>query len=254
MRREARLDPTLFLRRSAAIPKERNHRNMLGTIVNAAAILLGGCIGLLVKKGLSKRISDTVMSCLALIVIYIGIDGSLEGQNVLVTTISMTIGAVIGSLLDLDARFDRFAHFLEHKIVKNPGEGSTFGEGFITASLLFCVGAMAVVGSLNSGLSGNHEVLFAKSLIDGITSIIFAGTLGAGVLLSAVMVFVYQGAITLLAQVIAPFLSEVVIAEMTCIGSLLIIAVGLNMLKVTKIKVMNCVLGIFIPILWYLIF
>jgi uncharacterized membrane protein YqgA involved in biofilm formation len=221
---------------------------MLGTIVNAAAILVGGALGLLLKKGIPERISTGVMQGLGLVVIYIGISGALEGQNALITTVAIVLGGAIGMLLDLDGRFTRLVGKAESRFHKNAEDGSTLGEGFITATLLFCVGAMAVVGSLNSGLSGNHEVLFTKSLLDGVSSFVFASTLGAGVLLSAVAVFVYQGAITLLAQFLAPVLSDAAVAEMTCVGSLLIVAIGLNLLKVTRIKVMDFILAIFIPI------
>lgn len=221
---------------------------MLGTIVNAAAILVGGALGLLLKKGIPERISTGIMQGLGLVVIYIGVSGSLEGQNALIATVSIVAGGAIGMLLDFDGRFTRLVGRAETAFRKHDEAGSTFGEGFITATLLFCVGAMAVVGSLNSGLTGNHEVLFTKSILDGVSSFIFASTLGAGVLLSAVAVFVYQGAITLLAQFLAPVLSDTVVAEMTCVGSLLIVAIGLNLLKVTKIKVMDFILAIFLPI------
>lgn len=220
---------------------------MLGTIVNAAAIAAGGLIGLLLKKGLNERIGDTVMKGVALVVLYIGISGALKGQNVLIATLSIVIGGIIGSAIDLDAQFTNFAHKLEKLFVKNGAENSTFGEAFVTTTLLFCVGAMAVVGSLNSGLTGDHEVLFAKSLLDGVSSVMFGAALGPGVILSAVPVLLYQGAITLLAQVIQPFLSDAAVAEMTCVGSLLIIAIGLNMMGVTKIKVMNYIIGVFLP-------
>ena len=221
---------------------------MLGTIVNVAAIILGGAIGLLLKKGLPERVSGGVMQGLGLICIYVGISGSLNGKNALIATISIVVAGVIGTLLDFDGRFTRFVCRLEKLVVRNGAEGSTFGEGFITATLLFCVGAMAIIGALNSGLSGEHEVLYTKSLLDGVSSVVFAGTLGAGVLLSALPVLIYQGGITLLAQFLAPVLSDSVIAEMTCVGSILIIAIGLNMLKVTKIKVMDFILAVFIPI------
>lgn len=221
---------------------------MIGSIVNAAAIVAGGLLGLLLKKGLPERVTGAVMTGLGLVVVYIGIDGALEGRNVLLTTIAIAIGGAVGSALDLDGHFSGLVHGLEQRFIKHT-EGSTFGEGFITTTVLYCVGAMAVVGSLNSGLSGDHEVLFAKSLLDGISSILFASALGAGVLLSALPVLLYQGAITLLAQFIAPFLSDAVVAEMTCTGSLLLIAIGLNMMGVTKIKVMNYILAIFLPIL-----
>ena len=221
---------------------------MLGTLVNAGAILLGGAIGLIAKKGLNEKLSNAVMTGLGLVVVYIGIDGALSGQNALIATVAMVVGGVVGTLLDLDGLFSRGAHKLETLLVKKDADGR-FGEGFVTATLLFCVGAMAVVGSLNSGLRGDHSLLFTKSLLDGVSSVIFASTFGAGVLLSALAVLVYQGGITLLAQALAPVLTEAAVAEMTCVGSLLIVAIGLNMLGLTKIKVMNYILAIFLPIL-----
>lgn len=221
---------------------------MLGTVVNCLAILLGGGVGLLLKKGLPQRLSDTVMQGVALICIYIGVSGALEGKNVLLATVAMVAGGVLGTLLDLDGGINRLAHRLEARLVGDAAPGGTFGEGFVTATLLYCVGAMAVVGSLNSGLTSNHEVLFTKSMLDGVSAVIFASALGAGVLLSALPVLLYQGAITLLAGALSPVLGDAAVAEMTCVGSLLIVAIGLNMLKLTHIKVMNFVPAIFLPI------
>jgi hypothetical protein len=221
---------------------------MLGTIVNAIAILVGGAIGLLLKKGIPERVSGGIMQGLGLVVIYIGISGMLKGQNPLIATISIVIGGVIGMIFDFDGRFNRFVNGLEQKLAVKGDDGSRFSEAFITTTLLYCVGAMAVVGSLNSGLTGNHEVLYTKSILDGVSAVVFASTLGAGVLLSAVPLFLYQGAITLMAQFLAPVLSDAAVAEMTCVGSLLILAIGLNLLKVTKIKVLDFILAIFLPI------
>lgn len=226
---------------------------MLGTIVNAAAILAGGCLGLLLKKGLPERISSTIMGGVGLAVVYIGISGALEGQNTLVAVLSIVVGAALGSWIDIDRGLNRLGDRAQAAFSKN-SKGGSFAEGFVSATLLFCVGAMAVVGSLQSGLAGDHSTLFAKSLLDGISSMVFASTLGAGVLLSAVAVFVYQGSITLLAQVVAPVLSDAVVAEMTCVGSLLIIGIGLNMLGVTKLKLANYLPAIFLPILFLLVF
>ncbi len=218
---------------------------MLGTFVNAGAILAGSLAGLLLKKGIPEKMNDAIMKGVSLCVVYIGLDGCLEGTNALITILSVVLGAILGCLLDLDARLGSLGNFLERLL--QSGNGS-LSNGFVTASLLFCVGAMAVVGSLQSGLTGDHTTLFAKSLLDGISSIVFAASLGVGVALSAGAVLLYQGAITLLAQALSPVLSEFVIAEMTCVGSLLIIALGLNMLGVTKIKVMNYVPAIFLVI------
>ncbi|MEG1547115.1 MAG: DUF554 domain-containing protein [Clostridia bacterium] len=226
---------------------------MLGTIVNAGAILLGGGIGLLLKKGIPQRVGDAIMKVISLCIIYIGISGALEGNNVLVVVLSIVFGAVLGTLLDLDGRLNRMGERIQRHIVKD-GRESTFAKGLVTSTLLFCVGAMAVVGSLSSGLTGDYSTLYAKSLIDGITAMVFATTMGVGVLFSALFVLIYQGTITLLAQFVAPILSAGVIAEMTCTGSLMIIGLGLNMLGVTKFKVMDYVPGIFIAIGVYKLF
>ena len=222
---------------------------MTGTFVNAIAVIIGSSIGLLLKKGIPQRFSDSIMKAVALCVIYIGIDGCLQGNNTLVAIISMAVGALIGELLRLDDGLNGLGKKLESKFSKNNTEESSVAKGFVTASLLFCVGAMAIVGSLESGINGNHEILFSKSLLDFISSVIFSASMGIGVMLSAVFVFVYQGLITLLAQFVGPYLSDSVIAEMTCTGSILIIALGLNMLGVTKLKVMNYIPAVFLPIL-----
>lgn len=221
---------------------------MLGVTVNALAIILGGFLGLLVKKGVPERFSDAIMKGLGLCVLYIAIDGALEGTNVLVLIISVAIGAIVGTLLKLDEGIRTLGDKLEQKF-KSGDEKSTFAEGFVTASLLFCVGAMAVVGSLDAGLTGDNSTLYTKALLDGIMSIVFASTLGVGVLFSGALVFVYQGAIALLAGVIQPLLTDYSIAEMSCVGSVLMIAVALNMMNITKIKVMNLVPAVFIPII-----
>ena len=223
---------------------------LLGTFVNTVAVIIGGSIGLLLKKGLPERIADTIMKGIGLCVLYIGIDGCLEGNNALITILSAAIGALIGELLDLDGKINRLGGWLERKTSKTANdEKNTIAKGFVSASLLFCVGAMTIVGSLNSGLSGDHQMLYTKSLLDFIAAIIFASSLGFGVLFSALFVLVYQGSITLLAGFVAPFLTDVVIAEMTCIGSVLIMGIGLNMLGITKLKMMNYVPAIFLPIL-----
>ncbi len=237
---------------------------MLGTLVNAGAIVIGGALGLLLKKGLPKKMADTLMVGLGLCTLYIGISGCLEGENTLVLIVSMVIGTILGELIDLDDKINRLGQFLERKFAGKKateennedsqdtsvlGKKVSLAEGFVTSSLLFCVGAMAIVGSLQSGLTGNHETLFAKSMLDFVAGIIFASTLGAGVMLSASLLFVYQGSITLLAHVIEPFLTDPVIAEMNCVGNVIIIGLAMNMLGISKFKVMNLVPAIFLPIL-----
>ena len=222
---------------------------MLGTIVNTIAVVIGAAIGMLVKKGIPERLSDTMMKGIGLCTLFLGISGSLKGQNSLILIISMVVGALIGEGIDLDAKLNRFGSWIESKFKSKDGEKISIAEGFVSASLLFCVGAMTIVGSLQSGLQGDHEMLFNKSMLDFVSSIIFASTMGVGVMLSAAFVFVYQGTITLAAQWGAPFLTETIIAEMTCVGSVIIIGIALNLLGITKLKVMNYVPAIFIPIL-----
>lgn len=222
---------------------------LLGTLVNVAAVIVGGGIGLLLKKGLNERLSDLVMKGLALCVMYVGISGALEGENTLIAILSIAVGALIGGLPDLDKYLNRLGEKLEQRFKKEGDDSSAFAQGFVAASLLFCVGAMSIVGSLQSGLTGDHTTIFTKSLLDFIAAIVLASSLGAGVLLSGAFVLVYQGGITLLAGTLSPLLSESTVNEMTCVGSLLIIGLALNMLGVTNLKLMNYVPAIFMPIL-----
>lgn len=221
--------------------------HMLGALVNAGAVFVGGLLGALLGRLLNKKIGDAVMAGLALAVIYIGYSGSLAGSHTLVAILSLVIGAVIGTLLRLEDRVRSLGARLEKLVSK--GDSGDFAKGFVSASLLFCVGAMAITGPLDSGLRNNHTTQYVKALIDGIGAVIFASNLGFGVLFSAFCILIYQGGITLLAGLIAPYLSELVIGEVTCVGSLLVLALGLNMLNVTKIKVMDYVPAVFLPIL-----
>ena len=212
---------------------------MLGVLVNTATVILGSLIGLLGKRGIPEKVEKAVMTAIALCTVYIGIDGALSGNNVLVLILSMILGAAAGTLLDLDGAIARLGAWVEGRFRKKESGAVSVAEGFITASLLFCVGAMTIVGSLNAGLRGDNNMLFTKSLLDFCSSIMLAASLGVGVLCSAAFVFVFQGALVLLSQVVAPLLSEAAIAEITCAGSLMILALGLNLLGITKIKVAN---------------
>ena len=227
---------------------------MIGTIVNALAII-GGCLaGLVVKGKLTEKISSTIMNGLALCVLYIGISGALKGDDTLQMIICITVGALIGEIIDFDKRLNDLGSIIEKKInskKKNKdNEKISISEGFVTSSLLFCVGAMAVVGSLESGLQGSNTTLFAKSMLDGVSSIIFTSSLGIGVMLSSIAVFLYQGSISLLAGCLSSVLTEGIISNMSAVGSLLIVGLGFNMLGATKIKVANLLPAIFIPIIF----
>lgn len=221
---------------------------LFGTLVNTIAVIAGGFLGLLLNSRFPKHLSESLMKALGLCTLLIGINGVLKGENQLITIVAMAAGTVIGELLDLDGKLNSLGQLLQSKFKKS-GERVSIAEAFINASLLFCVGAMAIVGSLQSGLTGENQMIYTKSLLDFTAAIIFASTLGIGVLFSSALVFVYQGAIVLLAHYIAPYLTDTVVAEMTCVGSLIIIGLALNMLGITKLKVMNYVPAIFLPIL-----
>lgn len=226
---------------------------MFGVIVNSLAIICGGLLGLIVNKGIPKRLDKSIMDGLALVVTYMGISGALKGDNPLYVIISMVIGIIIGELIDIDKLLNKFGLYLDDKISnKNTYtsyEENNISKGFVSSSLLYCVGAMAVVGSIQSGLSNDYSVLFAKSVLDGVSSIFFAASMGVGVLLSSIAVFLYEGIITLGASGLSSILSTNVITYMTCVGSLLIMAMGLNMLKICNIKVANMLPAMFIPII-----
>lgn len=220
---------------------------MLGVLVNVATVIIGSLIGLIFKKSLPERLAKSLTTAVALAVLYIGVDGMLSGENTLVLVISLVLGALIGTLLNLDKKINILGRYIERKF--GGDENGTVTEGFVSATLLFCVGAMTVVGALQSGLTGNHETQYTKAILDLISSIVLASTLGIGVILAGASVFVIQGSIVLLAHIIAPFLNDYVVAEITCAGSVLIVALAFNMLGITKIKIMNLMPAVFIPII-----
>ncbi len=228
---------------------------LIGTLVNTGTVLAGSGIGMLLGNIIPERLQDTVMKGLGLCTMFIGITGMLDGGNALITILSVVIGAVIGELLDLDGRLNRFSRKLESKFQKGGSSRSTFAEGFVTATLVFCVGAMTIVGALQDGLTGNHELLFTKATLDFVSSMIFASSLGIGVMLAAGSVFLIQGSIACLAGFLAPLLQNTcsagttTITEMVVVGSVLILGLGMNLIGITKLKIMNYVPAIFLPIL-----
>ena len=229
---------------------------LFGTIVNTVGVLGGSLIGLVIHKllhrGIPTRYSERIMQGIGLCTIYIAASSLLDGSKTLVTVLSMVLGAVIGELLDLDGKITRIGQKLEGRF-GGSGEGS-FVRGFLSATLLFCVGTMAILGSLDAGLRNDHATLLAKSVMDTISACIFASTLGLGVLFSAVPLFLYQGGITLLSSVVGPYLTEGVIAEMNTVGSLLLLGLSLDLLGIKKLKLMNYIPAIFLPILLYQFF
>ncbi|NLT47989.1 MAG: DUF554 domain-containing protein [Clostridiales bacterium] len=227
---------------------------MIGVLVNTATVIIGSLVGLLFKKSISRRFTDAIMLGIGLCTIYIGISGTLEGENTLILILSIVLGAVIGTGLDIDKRINDLGDWIGRRFKKAEGDSVSVAEGFVTASLLFCIGAMTIVGSLNAGLTGDNEMLFTKSLLDLISSAILSVSLGIGVMFAAAFVFAFQGSIVLLAQSLQPILTDSAIGEITCAGSLLIVALGLNLIGVTKIKVANYLPAIVVaPLLSWLL-
>ena len=227
---------------------------MLGVIVNTFTVIVGSIIGLLFKKGIPERVTSAIMKGIGLCTLYIGISGSLKGENTLILIISMVIGISIGTLIDIDDKINTLGNFIEKKFNKGRGEVSV-SKGFVTASLLFCIGAMTIVGSLNAGLTGDNEMLFTKSTLDFFSACMLSVSLGIGVLFSSAFVFVFQGALVLAAVFISPILTDAAIAEMICVGSVMIIGLGTNLLDITNLKIANMLPAIAVaPILCYIIY
>ncbi|MCR4440583.1 MAG: DUF554 domain-containing protein [Peptococcaceae bacterium] len=209
---------------------------MLGTVVNAGAIAFGALVGIILRTGIPQKYKDTVMQALGIAVALIGIKMALQTRNELIVIISLAAGAVVGEALGIERALEKLGERLQKTLNSSDGD---FVKGFVTCSLVYCVGAMSIMGALESGLTGQHKILFAKSLLDGISSIIFASTMGVGVIFSGLSVLFYQGGLTLLAGSVKVFMTEAVIAEMTSTGGLLILAISANILGLTKFKTAN---------------
>lgn len=220
---------------------------LLGTLVNTGSVLLGSTIGILLKKGIPERLCDTLFKALGLVTMFIGISGCLCDADIMVVVVSLIFGAVLGEFINLDKQVNRFGKLIENKFDKNNPD-SRVAEGFVSASMLFCVGSMTIVGCLQAGLKGDNSILFTKSALDLCSSMIFASTMGIGVVFSAIFVLAYQGLLTVLAVWVSPFLSEAVIANMSCVGYIIIIGLGLTLLGVLKAKITNLVPAMFLPI------
>lgn len=220
---------------------------MLGPAVNGVAILIGALVGLLLRHGIKEETNETIMQGMSLAVIAIGLKGGLESNNFLVVIGSIAIGCWIGEIMNIHGWLEGLGHKLESRF---KGGNSSISKGFVTGTVIYCSGAMAIVGAMESGF-GNHQTLFTKSVIDGITAILFTSTFGIGVAFSAIPVFLYEGLISFLSVFVKDYLSEFMIADMSAVGGLLILAIGLNVLGVVKIRVANMLPAVFTPILIY---
>ena len=222
---------------------------LFGALINALLIIAGSIVGRIFKN-IPESMKSTVLSIIGLAVALLGIKMGFESDNFIILVISLVVGTVIGEWLDIDKQMNRLGQWVESLFSKKRTDNNqiNIAEGFVTASLIFVVGSMAVIGALDSGLSNDHNVLITKGIIDGFTSIILASTLGIGVLLSSIPVFVYQGLIALFAGAISSFIPDralqMFITEMTAVGGVMIFAIGLNIAGLTKIKAANLLPGI----------
>ncbi|MDR0316720.1 MAG: DUF554 domain-containing protein [Treponema sp.] len=245
---------------------------MTGPIVNAVVVVVCALAGTFIIRGIPSRIEDLIKKAIGLSIIFVGIKGALENEHILLLIISMVAGAIIGELINIDKWMNKLGLWAERKLgmdknktgksavegiqagEKQPEAGGkaghSFSKGFVSASIIFCTGSMAIVGSMQSGLQGNHEILFAKTILDGAVSLVFGASFGIGVAFAAIPVLLYEGGIVLASLAIRDYLRPEIIREMSAVGSLIIAAIGFNFLGVKEIKVANLIPAIFIPWLW----
>lgn len=222
---------------------------MIYNLINGAGIIIGTLIGLLLKKGVPENISNSVMKAIALAVLYIGLSTSFEGKNTTVMIVSLAIGTVIGEILNFDKMINELGNSLQKKLAKN-NDNSNLSKAFVTTTILFCAGAMGIVGAMQAGLNGNGDILIAKTMIDSIVSVIFTATLGYGVIFSSISVVLYQGIFVLLASILSSVLSADVISSISAVGGISIIGLSINLLFDKDIKIANMLPSIFIPIIF----
>ena len=217
----------------------------LGTLANCAAIVCGALAGLFLKRGLPEKWQETMMGGIALCIFVIGVQMALKTNHIIITIMSLVIGAVIGEALDIEGAVQRLGDFLGGRLAGGDGSAaSRIAEGFVSASILFCTGAMAIVGSIQDGLARDYSTLLAKATLDGLIAMVMSANLGVGVTLSAASVGVYQGGITALAGVVEPFITREILAELTAAGGVMIMAIGTNMLRITHLRIGSMLPGI----------
>ena len=216
----------------------------LGTLANCVAIIIGALLGVFCKRGLPEKWQETMMSSIALCILIIGVQMALKTQNIIIVIFSLVLGAIVGEILDIEAAMNRLGQYLGNKLSQGDGSAAAaIAAGFVNASILFCSGAMAILGSIQDGLAADHTTLFAKATLDGLISLILSANLGIGVILSALSVGIYQGSITLLAGVVGPLVTEAMLTEITASGVIMIMAIGVNMLIISSIRIGNLLPG-----------
>lgn len=224
---------------------------MIAAVVNAAVVVLGGLLGLIFGGRLKESHTKTIVAGLGICVMVIGITSAIETTNILIVILCIALGTVFGELLRIEDRLDNLGDWLKARLGRHGG--SRFTEGFVTASLLFCVGSMAIMGSFDAGLRGDYQTIFAKSALDGVMAVTFAATMGVGVLFSGASVLLYQGALTLLAALVEPLLSPEVIVELSAVGGVMLIGTGINILGLSpqRLKVGNMLPAMVLPVVWF---
>lgn len=223
---------------------------MIGNLVNVLVIILGTLIGLLLKEGIKESYKKTIMDGIGLCVIVIGISSGIKSENLVLLVGSLVVGSIIGEYINIEKRLMDFG---EKSLKKFSKGDSRFLEAFVTSSLIYTVGAMAIIGAMEAGIHGNYETLYAKAILDGITSIILGSTMGIGVMFSALPVFIYQGTITLFSSYLKDFMTPEMITEISAVGGVLIMGIGLNVLGLKKIKIGNLLPATLLPILYFLL-
>lgn len=223
---------------------------MLAVFVNMATVLIGSAIGILFRNKIKESYVKAIISALALVTFVIGISSAVTTQNLLCVIVCMAFGTLLGELLRLDDRINGAGDWIKRKVLRGKFEGSRFTEGFVSACILFCVGSMTIMGSLEAGVNRNYSIIFAKSALDFVSSMMFGAAMGIGVSFSAVFILVFQGGLTLLAGLVSPYLSAEVITEMTAVGGTILIGMGFNMLELSdkRVKVANMLPAILLPL------
>ena len=235
----------------------------LGTIANTIAVIIGGCIGLFLKKGIKKSLQDSTLQAMGIAVLFIGIggtlsqmlvfkDGHLETTGTMLMIFSLLIGTLIGEIINIEAKLEKLGE-IARKIL-HADEQSKFVDAFVTVTLVICIGAMAIIGALQDGLSGDYNLLLTKAILDSVICMVFASTMGAGVLLAALPLFIYQGLITLCASFISPYLTTAMINDICYIGNILITIIGINLTfnNIIHIRVGNMLLALIVPVVYHI--
>ena len=219
---------------------------MIGSLINAAAVIIGGVLGLIIHSRLPKYITRTTFQAIGLFTIVLGVNMAIQTTQYLAMVISLVLGSIIGSALDLQSAVKKIGNYLKQKTKSN---NARFSEGFITAFMLYCMGSLTILGAIEEGLGNTPTLLLSKSVLDGFSSIALAASMGAGVIFSAIPLLLYQGGITLVTSFVGQSLSQMVITELSAVGGILLVGLGIDILKIKKIPILNMLPSLIIILL-----